>query len=90
MKVYVYTVKDDSMAPKYRKGDRIYFYKGNPPKNGDPAIVTLKDGRTFVRFWKEENGTILLSPLNIDFDDLRVRPQDIYLACSVSRVRPSY
>lgn len=61
-------VEGDSMKPDYENGDIIICSPGTEAHPGDDVIARWNDQVSFKRFTKQEEGLILLSPLNHDFE----------------------
>lgn len=59
-------VVGDSMEPRYREGDVIVFSPNTPARSGDDCFVRFADeaGTTFKRFYRDDDATIRLQPLN--------------------------
>ncbi|MCJ7543343.1 MAG: XRE family transcriptional regulator [Phycisphaerae bacterium] len=59
-------VVGDSMEPVYHEGDVVVFSPNTPARNGDDCFVRFADegGTTFKRFYRDDDATIRLQPLN--------------------------
>ena len=59
-------VVGDSMEPNYHEGDVVVFSPNTPARNGDDCFVRFADegGTTFKRFYRDDDATIRLQPLN--------------------------
>ncbi|MBQ8193142.1 MAG: helix-turn-helix domain-containing protein [Bacilli bacterium] len=55
---------DDSMAPLYLKGDRIYFSKRDTYENGDDVVLAVKGNILSVRRIYKSQKTIILQAMN--------------------------
>ncbi|MNK59169.1 hypothetical protein D3C87_782690 [compost metagenome] len=59
--VYVLTVRDNAMAPRYRAGELIFVTPGIKARVGHDVVVTLTDGRRLVRrLGRIESGQVRL------------------------------
>jgi SOS-response transcriptional repressor LexA len=59
-------VVGDSMEPQYREGDIVVFSPSTPVHSGDDCFVRFEGegGTTFKRFYRDDETTIRLQPLN--------------------------
>jgi phage repressor protein C with HTH and peptisase S24 domain len=59
-------VVGDDMEPQYRPGDIVVFSPNTPARNGDDCFVRLDGdgGTTFKRFYRDQESTVRLQPLN--------------------------
>ena len=59
-------VVGDSMEPHYREGDVVVFSPNTPARSGDDCFVRFADdsGTTFKRYYRDDDATIRLQPLN--------------------------
>jgi phage repressor protein C with HTH and peptisase S24 domain/DNA-binding XRE family transcriptional regulator len=59
-------VVGDTMEPSYREEDLVVFSPNTPPKDGDDCFVRFAGdgGTTFKRFYRDDESTIRLQPLN--------------------------
>lgn len=55
---------DDSMAPVYLKGDRVYFRKMDDYKNGDDIVLAVKGNILSVRRLYRSQKMIILQAMN--------------------------
>lgn len=55
---------DDSMAPLYLKGDRIYFSKRDTYENGDDVVLAVKGNILSVRRLYKSQKTVILQAMN--------------------------
>lgn len=55
---------DDSMAPIYLKGDRVYFSKKDTYNNGDDVVLAVKGNILSVRRLYRSQKTIILQAMN--------------------------
>lgn len=55
---------DDSMAPIYLKGDRVYFSKKDTYSNGDDVVLAVKGNILSVRRLYRSQKTIILQAMN--------------------------
>jgi hypothetical protein len=69
----------DLMAPAYQDGD-IITVDDDKPKNGEGALVKLKDGTTIFRRYHEENGMVHLRVDKAGFPELKLSPDQIEFA----------
>ncbi|MDX1950941.1 MAG: S24 family peptidase [Verrucomicrobiota bacterium] len=44
-------IEGDSMEPKFNAGDRIVFTPNQEPRNSDPVLVKMTDGRVFFKYF---------------------------------------
>lgn len=72
-------VVGDSMEPKYQESDIVIFAPNSVPANGDDCFVRFADtyDTTFKRFYRDEDGSIRLQPLNPDYPAQRFAPERI-------------
>ena len=55
---------DDSMAPVYLKGDRVYFSKRDTYKNGDDIVIAVKGNVLSVRRLYRSQKMVILQAMN--------------------------
>lgn len=55
---------DDSMAPVYLKGDRVYFSKRDTYKNGDDIVIAVKGNILSVRRLYRSQKMVILQAMN--------------------------
>lgn len=63
---------DDSMAPFYNKGDKIYFVHQEDYKNGDDIIIAIKSGILAVRRLYRYPKGIILQAINPKYQTINV------------------
>lgn len=44
-------LEGDSMETKFLAGDRVVFLPNSEPRNGDPVVAKLEDGRVFFKYY---------------------------------------
>lgn len=65
-------ITDDSMAPVYLKGDKIYFKKQEEYKNGDDIVIAIKNNILSARrLYKYPKG-IILQAINPKYQTINV------------------
>ena len=55
---------DDSMAPVYLKGDRVFFKKKDTYKNGDDVVLAVKGNILSVRRLYRSQKMVILQAMN--------------------------
>ena len=65
-------ILDDSMAPTYLKGDKIYFKKQEDYKNGDDIVIAIKNNILSVRRLYRYPKGIILQALNPKYQTINV------------------
>lgn len=65
-------IMDDSMAPTYLKGDKIYFKKQEDYKNGDDIVIAIKNNILSVRRLYRYPKGIILQALNPKYQTINV------------------
>jgi len=65
-------ITDDSMAPVYLKGDKIYFKKQDEYKNGDDIVIAIKNNILSVRRLYRYPKGIILQALNPKYPTINV------------------
>lgn len=72
---------DDSMAPVYLKGDRVFFKKMDNYKNGDDIVLAVKGSVLAVRRLYKSGKAIILQAMNAKYQTiaLNVAPEDMIL-----------
>ncbi len=55
---------DDSMAPVYLKGDRVFFRKKNKYENGDDIVIAVKGNILSVRRLYKSGKAVILQAMN--------------------------
>ena len=63
---------DDSMAPVYLKGDRVYFRKKDSYNNGDDIVVAVKGNVLSVRRLYRSQKAIILQAMNPKYQTIVV------------------
>ena len=63
---------DDSMAPIYLKGDRIFFRKKDSYNNGDDIVIAVKGNTLSVRRLYKSNKAIILQAMNPKYQTIVV------------------
>lgn len=64
-------VDGDSMAPKYKDGDVVFFSAGLPAEIGDDVMLTITSGESyFGRISSMPKGKIKLEHLNKQYNDM--------------------
>lgn len=63
---------DDSMAPVYLKGDRVYFRKKESYNNGDDIVVAVKGNVLSVRRLYRSQKAIILQAMNPKYQTIVV------------------
>lgn len=63
---------DDSMAPVYLKGDRIFFRKKDGYNNGDDIVIAVKGNVLSVRRLYKSNKAIILQAMNAKYQTIVV------------------
>ena len=63
---------DDSMAPIYLKGDRIFFRKKDSYNNGDDIVIAIKGNTLSVRRLYKSNKAIILQAMNPKYQTIVV------------------
>ena len=78
-------IHGDSMEPQYHQDDIVLFSPNTEPMPGNDCFVRLKDGQgtTFKRFYKDDEKTIRLQPLNNAY------PAQIYSLDEVTGLWPA-
>lgn len=76
-------IKDRSMMPKYEEGDIVLFEQQNVCSNGDECAVRVAgEEATFMKVRKFDR-SIILQPLNPDYDPIHIDSQDSSLSLEV-------
>lgn len=65
-------IMDDSMAPVYLKGDKIYFKKQDEYKNGDDIVIAIKNNILSARRLYRYPKGIILQALNPKYQTINV------------------
>ena len=65
-------ILDDSMAPVYLKGDKIYFKKQEEYKNGDDIVIAIKNNVLSARKLYRYPKGIILQALNPKYQTINV------------------
>lgn len=65
-------IQDDSMAPTYLKGDKIYFKRQEDYKNGDDIVIAIKNNILSVRRLYRYPKGIILQALNPKYQTINV------------------
>ena len=65
-------ITDDSMAPVYLKGDKIYFKKQEEYKNGDDIVIAIKNNILSVRRLYRYPKGIILQAINPKYPTINV------------------
>ncbi len=78
-------VVGDSMEPHYHEGDVVVFSPNTPARSGDDCFVRFADegGTTFKRFYRDDERTVRLQPLNNKY------PAEIYDRQRISGLWPA-
>lgn len=63
---------DDSMAPIYLKGDRVFFKKKNSYENGDDIVIAVKGNVLSVRRLYKSGKAIILQAMNPKYQTIVV------------------
>lgn len=63
---------DDSMAPMYLKGDRVFFRKKDSYNNGDDIVIAIKGNTLSVRRLYKSNKAIILQAMNPKYQTIVV------------------
>lgn len=63
---------DDSMAPIYLKGDRMFFRKKNSYENGDDIVIAVKGNVLSVRRLYKSGKAIILQAMNPKYQTIVV------------------
>ncbi len=81
-KAFAIWVVDDSMEPKYNKGDIVIFSPQAKVSDGDDCFVNMRSNGNsqFKRIYFEKDSSIRLQPLNYRY------PADYALCKSINRV----
>ena len=81
-RAFALVIRDDSMAPEFREGDRIIVDPEVPPQPGDFVIAKLeRDGEATFRKFRERGADadgatmIELVPLNLDWPTLAINAE---------------
>lgn len=72
---FALTVEGDSMEPEFRKGDVVIVSPSVDHQSGDYVIAKFGDDVTLKKL-KVMDDTVLLKPLNPDYDDIIIRGGD--------------
>lgn len=72
---------DDSMAPNYLKGDRVFFRKKDKYENGDDIVIAIKGNILSVRRLYKSGKAIILQAMNPKYQTiaLNVFSEDMIL-----------
>lgn len=65
-------ITDDSMAPVYLKGDKIYFKKEDEYKNGDDIVIAVKNNVLSVRRLYRYPKGLILQAINSKYQTINV------------------
>jgi repressor LexA len=78
-------VVGDSMEPQYREGDVVVFSPNTPAHSGDDCFVRFADdcGTTFKRYYRDDDATIRLQPLNNKY------PAEVYARDKINGLWPA-
>ena len=63
---------DDSMAPVYLKGDRIFFKKRDSYKSGDDIVIAVKNNTLAVRRLYKSGKAVILQAMNAKYQTIAV------------------
>ena len=63
---------DDSMAPVYLKGDRIFFRKKDNYKSGDDIVIAVKGNVLSVRRLYKSGKAVILQAMNAKYQTIAV------------------
>ena len=63
---------DDSMAPVYLKGDRVFFKKKDSYNNGDDVVIAVKGNVLSVRRLYKSQKAIILQAMNPKYQTIVV------------------
>ena len=63
---------DDSMAPVYLKGDRIFFRKKDNYKSGDDIVIAVKNNTLAVRRLYKSGKAVILQAMNPKYQTIAV------------------
>lgn len=63
---------DDSMAPVYLKGDRIFFRKKDNYKSGDDIVIAVKNNTLAVRRLYKSGKAVILQAMNAKYQTIAV------------------
>lgn len=63
---------DDSMAPVYLKGDRIFFKKRDNYKSGDDIVIAVKNNTLAVRRLYKSGKAVILQAMNPKYQTIAV------------------
>ena len=63
---------DDSMAPVYLKGDRIFFKKRDSYKSGDDIVIAVKNNTLAVRRLYKSGKAVILQAMNPKYQTIAV------------------
>lgn len=78
-------VDDAAMSPKYEPGDVIVFTASRAARNGDRAVVGLKEGGWLCRIYRKRGQQVQLTSLNALYEPLYLKPDEVLWAHPVVR-----
>ena len=80
---------DDSMAPNYLKGDRLFFKKSSNYENGDDIVIAVKGNVLSARRLYKSGRAVILQAMNPKYQTiaLNVFSDDMILGKVVSMSR---
>jgi SOS-response transcriptional repressor LexA len=84
--LYALTVWDDSMVPKFERGDRVIVNPKAPLKTSDFVVCCTTRKETLVRKMTLKDELIILEPLNPSFASTVVKKQEVKFAHRIVEV----
>jgi repressor LexA len=76
-------IKGRSMMPKYEDGDIVLFEHQNVCRHGDECAVRVAGEEATFKKVRKFDHSIILQPLNPDFDPIQIDSQDTSLPVEV-------
>jgi phage repressor protein C with HTH and peptisase S24 domain len=73
-------IEGDSMEPEIRAGDRVIFAPNLEPRNGEPAVVKLVDGRVYVKTFHTtgpQGSQVRLTSINPNYVPMEFDKKDV-------------
>ena len=75
--LFAVRVENDSMEPIFHAGDILIVNPNLKPASGDYVIAKLpRENHATFKKWMEKEGIVILRPLNPDYEDLVLKPED--------------
>lgn len=69
-------VRGDSMLPRFRDGDLVIVRRQSTADNGEIAVVLAENSLATVKKVSYENGDLVLTPTNPDFEPIIYSPEE--------------